>query len=33
MRRSVRPTLVMFGIFGVVMVVLTACLFFIFGQY
>jgi phospholipid/cholesterol/gamma-HCH transport system substrate-binding protein len=33
MRRSLRPTLVKFGTFGVVMVVLTACLFFIFGQY
>lgn len=33
MRRSLRPTLVKFGVFGVVMVVLTACLFFIFGQY
>src|ERR1700754_1787441 len=33
MRRSLRPTLVKFGIFGVVMVVMTACLFFIFGQY
>lgn len=33
MRRSLRPTLVKFGIFGVVMAVMTACLFFIFGQY
>jgi len=33
MRRSFRPTLVKFGVFGVVMVVMTACLFFIFGQY
>ncbi len=33
MRRSLRPTLVKFGIFAVVMTVLTACLFFIFGQY
>ncbi|OBB03927.1 mammalian cell entry protein [Mycobacteriaceae bacterium 1482268.1] len=33
MRRSLRPTLIKFGVFGVVMVVLTACLFFIFGQY
>src|ERR1700754_423980 len=33
MRRSLRPTLVKFGIFGVVMIVMTACLFFIFGQY
>ena len=28
-----RPTLVKFGIFAVVMTILTACLFFIFGQY
>ena len=33
MRRSLRPTLVKFGVFGVVMAVLTACLVFIFGQY
>ena len=33
MRRSLRPTLVKFGTFGIVMVVLTASLFFIFGQY
>jgi phospholipid/cholesterol/gamma-HCH transport system substrate-binding protein len=33
MRRSLRPTLIKFGVFGVVMAVLTACLFFIFGQY
>ena len=33
MRRSLRPTLVKFGIFGIVMAVMTACLFFIFGQY
>jgi phospholipid/cholesterol/gamma-HCH transport system substrate-binding protein len=33
MRRSLRPTIVKFGSFAVVMVVLTACLFFIFGQY
>ena len=33
MRRSLRPTLVKFGIFGLVMVIMTACLFFIFGQY
>ncbi len=33
MRRSLRPTLVKFGVFGVVMAVMTACLFFIFGQY
>jgi phospholipid/cholesterol/gamma-HCH transport system substrate-binding protein len=33
MRRSLRPTLIKFGIFGIVMAVLTACLFFIFGQY
>ncbi len=33
MRRSIRPTLVKFGIFGMVMAVMTACLFFIFGQY
>jgi phospholipid/cholesterol/gamma-HCH transport system substrate-binding protein len=32
MTRS-RPTLVKFGIFAVVMALLTACLFFIFGQY
>ncbi|HTI78427.1 MAG TPA: MCE family protein [Mycobacterium sp.] len=33
MRRSQRPTLIKFGIFAVVMVMLTASLFFIFGQY
>ncbi|RDH76257.1 MCE family protein [Mycolicibacterium moriokaense] len=33
MKRSTRPTLIKFGVFGVVMAVLTACLFFIFGQY
>ncbi|MCT7659274.1 MCE family protein [Mycobacterium deserti] len=33
MRRSLRPTLVKFGIFGVVMTLLTMSLFFIFGQY
>ena len=33
MRRSLRSTLVKFGIFAVVMVLLTASLFFIFGQY
>ncbi len=33
MRRSLRPTLIKFGIFGIVMVLLTASLFFIFGQY
>jgi phospholipid/cholesterol/gamma-HCH transport system substrate-binding protein len=33
MRRSLRPTLIKFGIFGVVMALLTASLFFIFGQY
>jgi phospholipid/cholesterol/gamma-HCH transport system substrate-binding protein len=33
MRRSLRPTLIKFGIFAVVMMMLTACLFFIFGQY
>lgn len=32
MRRSLRPTLAKFGIFAVVMTVLTACLFIIFGQ-
>jgi phospholipid/cholesterol/gamma-HCH transport system substrate-binding protein len=33
MRRSLRPTFVKFGIFAVVMALLTASLFFIFGQY
>jgi phospholipid/cholesterol/gamma-HCH transport system substrate-binding protein len=33
MRRSLRPTLIKFGIFAVVMAILTASLFFIFGQY
>ncbi|MDX1885061.1 MCE family protein [Mycolicibacterium sp. 120270] len=33
MRQSLRPMLIKFGVFAVVMVVLTACLFFIFGQY
>jgi phospholipid/cholesterol/gamma-HCH transport system substrate-binding protein len=33
MRRSLRPTLVKFGTFAVVMTLLTASLFFIFGQY
>ena len=33
MRRSLRGTFVKFGIFAIVMVVLTAFLFFIFGQY
>ncbi len=33
MRRSLRPTLIKFGIFAVVMAMLTASLFFIFGQY
>ncbi len=33
MRRSLRPTLVKFGTFAVVMMLLTASLFFIFGQY
>lgn len=33
MRRSIRSTSIKFGIFGIVMAVLTACLFFIFGQY
>jgi phospholipid/cholesterol/gamma-HCH transport system substrate-binding protein len=33
MRRSLRPTLIKFGIFALVMAVFTACLFFIFGQY
>ena len=33
MRRSLRPTLIKFGVFGIVMAVLTASLFFIFGQY
>jgi phospholipid/cholesterol/gamma-HCH transport system substrate-binding protein len=33
MRRSLRSTLIKFGIFVVVMVLLTASLFFIFGQY
>jgi phospholipid/cholesterol/gamma-HCH transport system substrate-binding protein len=33
MRRSPRPTLVKFGTFAVVMTLLTASLFFIFGQY
>lgn len=33
MRRSLRPMLIKFGTFAVVMTVFTACLFFIFGQY
>lgn len=33
MNRSLRPTLIKFGVFSVVMTVLTAFLFFIFGQY
>ncbi|MGV0791890.1 MCE family protein [Mycolicibacterium sp. XJ1819] len=33
MRRSLRPTLVKFGVFAFVMTILTASLFFIFGQY
>ncbi|SEH86299.1 phospholipid/cholesterol/gamma-HCH transport system substrate-binding protein [Mycolicibacterium rutilum] len=33
MRRSLRPTLVKFGVFAAVMTMLTASLFFIFGQY
>jgi phospholipid/cholesterol/gamma-HCH transport system substrate-binding protein len=33
MRGSLRPTLIKFGIFGVVMAILTAFLFFTFGQY
>ena len=33
MRRSLRSTLIKFGIFAVVMAILTASLFFIFGQY
>lgn len=33
MRRSLRPTLVKFGLFALVMTLLTASLFFIFGQY
>ncbi|MGE2718799.1 MCE family protein [Mycolicibacterium celeriflavum] len=33
MRLSLRPTLVKFGIFALVMTLLTASLFFIFGQY
>lgn len=33
MRRSLRPTLIKFGVFGVVMTLLTLSLFFIFGQY
>jgi phospholipid/cholesterol/gamma-HCH transport system substrate-binding protein len=33
MRRSLRPTLVKLGIFAAVMTLLTASLFFIFGQY
>jgi phospholipid/cholesterol/gamma-HCH transport system substrate-binding protein len=33
MRQGPRPTLIKFGIFAVVMVLLTASLFFIFGQY
>jgi len=33
MRTSFRPTLVKFGAFAVVMTLLTACLFVIFGQY
>ena len=33
MRRSLRPTLIKVGIFAVVMALLTASLFVIFGQY
>ncbi|OBB74203.1 MCE family protein [Mycobacterium sp. 852014-52144_SCH5372336] len=33
MRRSLRPTVVKFGLFALVMTLLTASLFFIFGQY
>jgi phospholipid/cholesterol/gamma-HCH transport system substrate-binding protein len=33
MRGSLRPTLIKFGTFGIVMAVLTAFLFFVFGQY
>ena len=33
MRASLRPIVVKFGIFALVMTVLTACLFVIFGQY
>jgi phospholipid/cholesterol/gamma-HCH transport system substrate-binding protein len=33
MSTSIRPTGVKFGIFALVMVVVTGCLFFIFGQY
>ncbi|KUI42595.1 mammalian cell entry protein [Mycobacterium sp. IS-1590] len=33
MRRSLRPTLIKFGLFALVMTLLTASLFFIFGQY
>lgn len=33
MRRSLRPTVIKFGAFGVVMALLTAALFVIFGQY
>ncbi|WP_326547276.1 MCE family protein [Mycolicibacterium sp. ND9-15] len=33
MRRSLRSTLIKFGVFALVMTVLTASLFFIFGQY
>jgi phospholipid/cholesterol/gamma-HCH transport system substrate-binding protein len=33
MNRSLRPTLIKFGVFAVIMTVLTAFLFFIFGQY
>jgi phospholipid/cholesterol/gamma-HCH transport system substrate-binding protein len=33
MRGSLRPTLIKFAVFGIVMAVLTAVLFFIFGQY
>ena len=33
MRGSLRPTLIKFGTFALVMVILTTCLFFIFGQY
>ncbi len=33
MRRSLRPTVVKFSVFAVVMTMLTASLFFIFGQY
>ena len=32
MRASLRPIVVKFGIFALVMTVLTACLFVIFGQ-